>query len=124
MRLKIEKKGFLLIEVMASILIISVSFIFIMRSFSVALKVLKVSEDNFSAVLLMEEIMWPFEEKGIDEGTFNGTLKDEKFSWETVAEPDYEDFDIYKIDKVTARILWKSQGADSLFKIVTFLNKI
>ena len=82
-----SKKGFLLLEVMVSIVVITGGLLFVMRVYSTAKNALNISRALFKHSLLLEEKIFDFEEKGMiaedtDRGSFRGT-KD--YSWEVEA---------------------------------------
>ena len=59
-----NKKGFLLLEVMVSIVIITSGLLFVTRVYSTARDVIKRSFVLFKSSLLLEDKMFEFEEKG------------------------------------------------------------
>lgn len=80
----INKKGFLLLEVMVSVAIIAGGLIFVTRVYSTAKNVLQRSSILFQSGLLLESQMFEFEEKGkIEEDFKEGKdFTDEKdYSW-------------------------------------------
>ena len=79
-----RRKGFLLLEVMISIVVITGGLLFVMRVYSTAKEALDRSRTLFTRSLLLEEKMFDFEEKGIiEEDTDHGRFTDKKdYSWE------------------------------------------
>ena len=82
-----SKKGFLLLEVMVSIVVITGGLLFVMRVYSTAKNALNTSRTLFKSSLLLEEKIFDFEEKGmIAEDTDRGSFRDPKdYSWEVEA---------------------------------------
>ena len=77
------RKGFLLFEIMISVVIIASGLLFIMNSYSSAKNSIKRSTELFEASLLLENKMWEFEEKGeIEIGAESGDFpENEEYSW-------------------------------------------
>lgn len=78
------KKGFLLLEVIVSIAIITGGLVFVTRVYSTAKYAIQRSFILFKSALLLESRMFEFEEKGKIESDFKdgGTFKDDKdYSW-------------------------------------------
>ena len=83
------RNGFLLLEVMASIVVITGGLLFVMRVYSTAKQALDRSRALFKYSLLLEEKMYDFEERGIlEEGRNQDHFPDRKdYSWEVEALP-------------------------------------
>ena len=82
-------RGFLLLEVMASIIIITSGLLFVMRVYSTARMALERSHALLKNSLLLEDKMFDFEEKGVveegkDSGHFSGASG---YSWQANAYP-------------------------------------
>ncbi len=125
-RLINNTKGFLLIEAITSVLVISVSLVFIIRSFSSSLKVVNASKGYFEASLLLEEVMWPFNEAGISEGESNGEFVDnENFNWTAKSSLfNQESGSTKQICKVVALVSSKNNlNKTGGLGVVTLLNK-
>src|SRR3989338_8470736 len=77
-----NNKGFLLLEVMVSIVIVAAGLLYVTRVYSTANEIVKRSQALFEYGLLMEDRMFEYEEKGgIKEETIQGNfseLKDRK----------------------------------------------
>lgn len=84
-----NSKGFLLLEVMVSIVVITGGLIFIMRVFSASKSMIDRSREMFFAGLLLEEKMFEYEEKfQIAQGAAEGTFKDlDNYLWSVNAQP-------------------------------------
>lgn len=83
------RRGFLLLEVMASIIVITGGLLFVMRVYSTAKGAIDRSRDLFRYSILMEEKIFDFEERGaIEEGADHGNFPGFKdYSWEVEATP-------------------------------------
>ena len=98
-------RGFLLLEVMASIIIITGGLLFVMRVYSTARTALERSRTLFKNSLLMEEKAFDFEEKGVvEEGKDAGHFPDRNdYSWQVNAyplspdNPDLSDLNIFEL---------------------------
>lgn len=80
-----NKKGFLLLEVLMAIVVISGGLIFVGRAFTSASAALELSSRLFMRGLMIEEAIFPYEEKGSVEEYFS-------------ARGDFEDYDGYSWD--------------------------
>ena len=106
------KRGFLLLEVMASIIVITGGLLFVMRVYSVARMALERSHALLKNSLLLEEAAFDLEEKGIveegrDTGHFSG-MND--YSWQVNAypvsldNPDLNDLNVLELDVFNNKI--------------------
>jgi Tfp pilus assembly protein PilV len=82
-----SRRGFLLLEVMVSLVVITGGLLFVMRVYSTAKDALSRSRDFFKYSLLLEEKMYDFEERGVieedkDQGHFPSS---EHYLWEVEA---------------------------------------
>lgn len=74
-----NNKGFLLLEVMVSVVIVTGGLLYVTRVYSTANEIVKRSRAMFEYGLLMEETMFGYEEKGeIRESTIEGSFEDPK----------------------------------------------
>ena len=79
-----NKRGFLLLEVIVSIVIITSGLLFVMRVYSTARYAVQRSSVLFESGLLLESKMFEFEEKGKIERDFKDEKqfpKDSPYSW-------------------------------------------
>ncbi len=83
------RRGFLLLEVMVSIIVITGGLLFVMRVYSTAKTAIDRSRALFKHSLLLEEKIFDFEERGvIEEGTARDHFPDLKdYFWEVEAAP-------------------------------------
>ena len=114
-------KGFLLFEVMVSIVIITAGLLFIMRSFSSSKNSIQRSTEVFKTSLLLEEKMWEFEEKGeIEEGVNEGDfVENEKYAWRISANT-IEDSEL---NLVILEVFQKKDPQNTKYSISTYLEK-
>ena len=108
-----NNRGFLLLEVMASIIIITGGLLFVMRVYSTVRIALERSSALFKNSLLLEEKMFDFEEKGlIEEGSDMGHFPGaDGYAWQVKASqlsldnPDLSDLETVELcvfnDKIT-----------------------
>lgn len=121
MRMKVpNKNGFLLLEVMLSVIIVLVGVVFIAGAFRTAVLAAKRSRAYLSGLYRLEERMWPLEEKGaIEPGSDSGSFeKAEGAEWETEAE-EMEESPLLET-KVTVR--WKEGEQDNGISVHTYLE--
>ncbi|MBL7156752.1 MAG: hypothetical protein ISS92_01175 [Candidatus Omnitrophica bacterium] len=118
--MKIKNKGFLLFEVVISIVIITAGVLFVMRAFSSAKESIERSTEVFKVSLLLEQKMWGFEEKGkIEEGRESGDFEeDEGYSWKLASER-LEDSDL---NLVRLEAFQKEQPEITKYFITTYLK--
>lgn len=82
MRSASNNRAFLLFEVMISIVIITVSLVVIIRSFSYSKDAILRSKELFKASLLLENKIWGFAEAGeVEEGVKSGDYEDDAYGW-------------------------------------------
>ena len=106
------KRGFLLLEVMASIVIITGGLLFVMRVYSVARMALERSHSLLKNSLLLEEKAFDLEEKGIvEEGRDTGHFPDmSDYAWQVNAyqlspdNPDLSDLEVLELDVFNDKI--------------------
>jgi len=115
-----DKKGFLLFEVMISILIITTALLFIVRSYSVSKNSIQRSTVALETSLLLEEKMWEFEEKGeIEECSKTGDFRGkEGYSWRLNARH-LENSDLNLID---LEVFHKKDPVNTKYSIRTYLR--
>ena len=84
-----RRRGFLLLEVMVAIVVITGGLLFVMRVYSTSKLALDRSRELFKYSLLLEEKIFDFEERGvIEEGKERDHFPDNKECfWEAAAEP-------------------------------------
>lgn len=85
----VNNKGFLLFEVMVSIVIITAGIMFIMRSYATSKEAIERSGGIFRTSLLLEEKMWEYEAMGeIREEAESGDFDEaEGYAWKMKSEP-------------------------------------
>ena len=83
-----RRGGFLLLEVLVSITVISVGLVYIVRSFSSSSRAIETAAYYLKAVSLIEERLWDLEaQKGVERGRDSGRFEsDERYSWKTKIE--------------------------------------
>jgi len=119
-----NRKGFLLLEVVLTIVIIATGLIFVTRVYSTAGQIIHRSAILFKSGLLLEDKIFEYEEKGSIKKDFtdHGEFKDEKgYSWAIKSEsPSKESFSAEEaaINVVTLDVAC----ADSKNSLVTYLR--
>jgi len=124
------RRGFLLLEVMASIIVITGGLLFVMRVYSTAKEALDRSRDLFKYSLLLEEKAFDFEERGvIEEGTGHDHFPDRRdYFWEVQADPlapegqNLSDVCAVKLDVYRARGASES-GPPAKYYLFTYVDK-
>ena len=123
---KTKIRGLLLFEVAVATAIISVSLVFILRSFSTALNALKTATKYYQGVLLLEVKAWDLKIAGLrqanqegnfpQEGNFDDPYKD--FQWAIYKEP-VEDT---KLNQVNLSVSWPQNKGRNSVSITTYEN--
>ena len=113
-----DNKGFLLLEVIVSIVIITSALLFVTRSYSVSKQAIERSRDLFKSGLLLEEEMFAFEEKGeIGEGSKEGEFSNNKdYFWKINAAP------TANLNTVTLSV-FRRNNPQEVYSLYTYLNK-
>ena len=118
----IDHSGFLLLETLFAVLILTVGLTLVVRSFGSSINALRVTADYTKAMLLLEEKMWDLESKGsISPGISFGVFEsyDAKFQWEVNAIAVSK----YDLCEVTVAVLWKNKGKRRDLSLVTYLKR-
>ena len=124
------RRGFLLLEVMVSIIVITSGLLFVMRVYSTAKGAIDRSRILFKHSLLLEEKIFDFEERGvIEEDTARGHFPDlNDYFWEVEATAlapqgqDLSDICAVKMDVYHAGSSSQSGPPDKYY-LFTYLNK-
>ena len=113
--------GFLLLEVVMSVLIVTIGVVFVIGSFVTSIKTYKVSKVYSELQYLAEEKMWEYEEKGeIEDGSDSGDFDRLKgATWDIEAE-ELEDF---PLNETTLEIVIKDDFTERTYKLATYLRK-
>ena len=112
--------GFMLLEVILSVFIVTVGIVFVVNSFMTSIKVLKASKTYLDILYLMEEKMWGYEEKGkIEEGSDSGDFEDYKNAEWNVKAEEIEDL---PLNETTIEVVLKEHGKSRRFEIVTYFH--
>ncbi len=113
-----NNEGFLLLEVIVSIVVITSALLFVTRSYSVSKQAIERSRDLFKSGLLLEEEMFAFEEKGeIGEGSKEGEFSDNKdYLWKINAVP------AANLNTVALSV-YRRNNPQEVYSLYTYLNK-
>lgn len=108
--------GFSLIEVIISLVIVSVSFTFLIQGFINILKVSKINQETIRALVILENKLSELENKYIL-GTIKEEGREEIFKWGYFIEPLKE----LNLGKVSLNINWKNKDKINQIGLVTYL---
>lgn len=119
--------GFLLLEVVLSVFIVTVGIVFVIGSFITSIKTFKVSRAYLHALYLMEEKMWEYEgssEEGvsgeIEEGSDSGRFEDYKNAeWRVKASKIEEEL---PLNETTVEVVLKEDNKKRRFEVVTYFR--
>ncbi|NQT06347.1 MAG: prepilin-type N-terminal cleavage/methylation domain-containing protein [Candidatus Omnitrophica bacterium] len=114
-----KRGGFLLLEVLVSITVISVGLVFIVRSFSSTTRAIETSGRLLKSVFLLEEKLWQFEAEGvIEKGTDRGPFEEEEgYSWEVRAADAKE----APLNRVNLKVEWEGVRRKQRVSVDTYL---
>ena len=114
-------KGFMLLEVIMSIFIVTVGVVFVIGSFITSVKTYKVSRVYSELQYLVAEAMWEYEASGeIEETSDSGDFKNNKnASWKIKA-IELEDI---PINETRLEVTIKEDEMKRSFEIMTYLRK-
>ena len=117
---KRKNKGFLLLEVMVSVTILSIALVLILNSFMRSVRAVDLSKDYFRAGLLLEEKMFEIYsdtdiEEGISEDIFTGF--DNRFSWALNVTKLEEE----PLKEVDLKVLWDERNKKQSLPVLTYL---
>jgi len=120
--LRSNKKGFLILEILVSVVIITVGLIYIIRSFSVSTRAIGTSRDYIKAISLLEEKLWELEEAGgIAKGDDQNYFRDDrKFEWVLSAELEDTEEEL-PINRSALQVLWKERDKKQKISVITYL---
>ena len=115
----LNSRAFMLIEILVSILIVTIGIVSVMRAFSTTITAIKVSRGYLKASAYMEEKLWEFQARGAI-GTnveLEGDFDDERFRWHLVT----KDTGREGINAVDLAVFWKDRKEERSIAINTYL---
>ncbi len=123
---RLKNKGFLLLEVMLAVTILSVGMALVLRSYVSALNAVKISQDFFAAGLLLEEKLWQKEEEKSDsqepsvageQGNFSTPW--DRFSYLIEFEKEEDTPDLYKTN---SSVSWQNKKKTHSILCVSYIR--
>lgn len=119
-----NRRGYLLLEVVASIAVVAIGLAVILRSFSSSLRASKIAQEYFDASLLLQETLSGFEEEeklvgGLAAGDTAGKVSGTPYSLETRIT---RMGDLDPLNEVSAVIYWKNRDRNERIEIGTYLR--
>lgn len=108
-----KNKGFLLLEIMVSVSILSLGVLLILNSFIRPLRAMEFSKDCFRAGLLLDQKVFELYNSNTQEGCSKGVFSDfnEKFSWEMDASE----------KEVNLRVFWNERDKEGDLTALIYL---
>lgn len=115
-----KRSGFMLLEVVLSVFIVTVGVVFVIGSFITSIKAFRVSKSYLDVLNLMEEKMWEYAESGeIEEGSDSGKFEDyEGAEWNVEAKELEDDS---PLNEVTLEVALKEGERERSIEISTYL---
>ncbi len=115
------RAGFMLLEVILSVFVVTVGVVFVIGSFITSIKAFKISNVYVEMLYLLEDRLWEYEEKAkIEEGRDSGKFDDYKDAeWEI----DAKELEDIPLEETTAEVVVKKDGQKRYFKVVTYFYK-
>jgi len=117
-----RNKGFLLVEVMVSISILSIGLLLVLNSFFRSIKAVEVSRDYFKAGLLLENKIYELLNKGTEEGVWEGSFDDfnKRFSWNLDAGTIEES----PLNEINLKVSWGGKDKEKDISISTYIKDV
>jgi len=117
-----RNKGFLLVEVMVSISILSIGLLLVLNSFFRSIKAVEVSRDYFKAGLLLENKIYELLNKGTEEGVWEGSFDDfnKRFSWNLDARTIEES----PLNEINLKVSWGGKDKEKDISISTYIKDV
>jgi type II secretory pathway pseudopilin PulG len=114
-----NRAGFLLLEVLVSITVISVGLVYIIRSFSSSSRAIETAAHFLQSVSFIEEKLWDLEamngiERGRDSGVFE---RDDRYSWKT----EVEEAEEIPINLVNLKVEWDGPRRRQRVSLETYM---
>lgn len=121
--MKRSRKGFLLFEVMLSIVIVTISALYIMRSYSSSKMSIQRSTEILRTALLLENKMFDYEiEEAIRDEKQDGDFEEnDNYSWEMEAKPESEGFGEPKFNIVRLSVFKEKSRKNTEYSLWTYL---
>ena len=111
--------AFMLIEILVSILIVTIGIVSVMRAFSTTITAIKVSRGYLKATAYLEDKLWEFQERGTI-GTdieLEGAFDDEDLRWQL----ETKDSGRSGINLINLTVFWKGRKDERSININTYL---
>ncbi len=112
-------EGFLLLEIMISVLILSIGVLLVLDSFVDPIRATELSRNYFKAGLLLEEKLLELYNSDIEEGILRGEFSDfdNRFSW---------DMDVIKLEdgfckEISLKVLWREKDKEKDLSVLTYI---
>jgi len=112
-------EGFLLLEIMISVLILSIGVLLVLNSFVGLIRATELSKSYFKAGLLLEEKLLELYNSDIEEGMSRREFSDfdNRFSW---------DLDVVKSEdgfckEVSLKVLWCEKDKEKDLSVLTYI---
>ena len=108
-----KSKGFLLLEVMVSVSILSLGVLLILNSFIRPMRAMEFSKDYFRAGLLLDQKVFELYNSDIQEGCSKGAFSgfNEKFFWE---------MDVSK-KEINLKVFWNEKDKEGDLTVLAYL---
>jgi len=116
----VNNKGFLLLEVMVSVAILSIGLVFVLGSFMSSIRAMSLSEDYFKASLLLEDKLYEVYNTELKERSLSDEFDDfgKRFSWHLDVEK-LEDFPLFQVG---LKILWDKRTRQHELSLITYFR--
>lgn len=114
-----RNKGFLLLEIMISVSILSLGILLVLNSFMRPVRAAELSKDYFKAGLLLEGKLLELYNSDIEEGMSKGEFSDfdNRFSWELDAVKSEDGF----CKEVNLKVFWHEKNKEEDLSILTYI---
>ena len=114
-----KRKGFLLLEVLISVTVITVGLVYVVRSFSSSSRAIDTATHFLKSLSLVEEKLWDLEAEGmVEKGRYDGSFEDDQeYSWRLEIEGEKE----IPINIVNLKVEWDGPGNKQRVTLETYM---
>lgn len=122
-----NERALSLIEVLVTVLILSISILTLIQGISQGIMVLDTAEGLSEAALLAKKKMAELELEKFEIGVESSGVFEEnkKYSWKVdIKDPELDEAKNFAISQVDLFILWKDQGTEKQIKISTYASQV
>jgi len=115
-----NNSGFMLMEILVSVAILSIGIVILVQSLSSAIRSNELSGNVVLATLLGQQSLWQIKEKGYDYGVTQGNFGTEYPNFHSEMEAKNL---LANLDDIKLKIIWTERGQEKNIQIETLVAK-